>query len=281
MKKQKAFTLVELLVVIGIIALLISILLPALNKARAAAMKIKCAANLRSIGQSVFIYASSNRGKVPRHSDSTTTEASNWPWDVSDDVRDKLAHAGAAYAIKKAGATRKMFYCPSYSDNDQDFNWDYAGVVTVLGYVSMLQRNQCAMKNPGTTKIFNALLVDSITKPDVIIGTATNQSISTYINDTPGIIYAGPRNPADVVLFADATVSTAGTTPRNYSVVASFGLKFTSHFNTTRRIPEGGNLLFLDGHVSWRAWKEMQTLNTVGGVLTPRITNAGIREFWF
>jgi prepilin-type processing-associated H-X9-DG protein len=60
-----AFTLVELLVVIGIIALLISILLPALNKARQSASMTACKANLKSIGQAVFIYAAANRGSLP------------------------------------------------------------------------------------------------------------------------------------------------------------------------------------------------------------------------
>lgn len=64
-KKACAFTLVELLVVIGIIALLISVLLPSLNKARQQASLLDCQARLRSIGQALSIYVNESKGALP------------------------------------------------------------------------------------------------------------------------------------------------------------------------------------------------------------------------
>jgi len=60
-----AFTLVELLVVIGIIAVLVSILLPTLARARMQAVSVQCQSNLKQLGNALMMYANENRGQLP------------------------------------------------------------------------------------------------------------------------------------------------------------------------------------------------------------------------
>src|SRR4051812_45137187 len=62
---SSAFTLVELLVVIGIIAVLIAILLPALNRAREAAKQVQCLSNMKQLSNAVMMFANENRGWMP------------------------------------------------------------------------------------------------------------------------------------------------------------------------------------------------------------------------
>ena len=65
---RRGFTLIELLVVLTIIALMISLLLPALSRARGLAQRVQCATNLRSIGQAILIYAANNNNQYPSNS---------------------------------------------------------------------------------------------------------------------------------------------------------------------------------------------------------------------
>ena len=69
MRRRRGFTLVELLVVIGIIAVLIAVLMPALTRARASANLVKCQANFRQIYAALSIYVNENHGYLPRSSD--------------------------------------------------------------------------------------------------------------------------------------------------------------------------------------------------------------------
>src|SRR3954467_7175409 len=62
---SRAFTLVELLVVIGIIALLIAILLPTLSRARESARRTQCLANIAELGRAVLLYAHDNKDHLP------------------------------------------------------------------------------------------------------------------------------------------------------------------------------------------------------------------------
>lgn len=113
-----AFTLVELLVVIGIISVLIAILMPALSKARQQAMVIKCASNLRQIGQGVVMFANDNKFHWIKNSNG----ANRWPWEL---VNDRYLPKGSSNI-----ANTNVFLCPvdtAAPTNPLAQRWEYGG----------------------------------------------------------------------------------------------------------------------------------------------------------
>ena len=108
-RTKYAFTLVELLVVIGIIAVLVGILLPSLNRAREAAKITKCASNLHQIGMAILMYANDNRGALlPSQVDTGGTAYPGglfWSNQLS-----ALGYLKVATGVSSDGDS--VFYCP-------------------------------------------------------------------------------------------------------------------------------------------------------------------------
>src|SRR5437763_3428265 len=101
------FTLVELLVVIGIIALLISILLPTLNKARESAKRAACLSNLRQVQQAIAIYANQYKDHVP-----LGYQDSGYQMNYDVCVSKSLIMFGYLYQAKLM-AIPQAYFCPS------------------------------------------------------------------------------------------------------------------------------------------------------------------------
>jgi prepilin-type N-terminal cleavage/methylation domain-containing protein/prepilin-type processing-associated H-X9-DG protein len=142
---RAGFTLVELLVVIGIISVLIAILLPALNKARESAKAIQCASQLRQIGQAIQMYANNNDQWLPMYNAKnqfgSAYESDKAYWERALLTEGDLPGYNASYT-RTSGLN--IFYCPNFFNirqaaaEENETTHGYAPRTILWGYYHMI-----------------------------------------------------------------------------------------------------------------------------------------------
>ncbi|MDB5303622.1 MAG: putative major pilin subunit [Phycisphaerales bacterium] len=103
---RDGFTVVELLVVIGIISILTAIIFPVIGRARESANRVKCATNLRSLGQIFVLFARDHHGRVP--------EGQNTPYSGAGGYNITWMYTKDYFVlVDDYGANQQLFICPS------------------------------------------------------------------------------------------------------------------------------------------------------------------------
>jgi prepilin-type N-terminal cleavage/methylation domain-containing protein/prepilin-type processing-associated H-X9-DG protein len=242
---KEGFTLVELLVVISVISLLMAILLPALQRSKTQAKKIKCANNLKQIYIGLNLFASENDGMLPLNASGW------WLWDIAYSTTN---------CIIRTGAEKTCFYCPAETSKNckMAIVWQFTQLITPPGFPCNTESGVIAEPTTDLDEFYRVtgyfwLMDTKIGRPTKPLGTPKKDWVKRV----------DQKNASETELVTDATLSTtvdANTASFDQVPGGLFAMcqlyDRTNHLK--KRRPEGGNILFLDGHTAWRPFSEMQ-----------------------
>ena len=245
----KGFTLVELLVVIGIIALLISILLPSLSRAREIANRAKCAANLKQVGEMLMLYSNEqNPQAFPRGYYNGSTSVMGFMTQVTQDnkVTDPFGARSAACVnnvsqifwlmLRNEDMVPGALICPSSNFTPDTYT-----------------ANQAVGQAPGLQSNFSTTntLAYSI---EAAYGSTTAGSAVDQ-----GFKWIPAAWTANMALAADINPGTSANGSQSISGAASVlnvrtssSTKDQTGGNSFNHQRQGQNVLYGDGHVEWQ-----------------------------
>lgn len=238
---RSAFTLVELLVVIGIIAILISLLLPALQKARQAGNAVTCLSNLRQAGIGLQGYVSESKGWMPPYYyEFAAPTAATMPDGITYTAYRQFnlltgwftSGPGQAWPRDPDGFLGRYFR-----------NKNLTSVLSCPSFGEIENMVLLSVGIPYTATVFREY------------GYALNLQMTNTSNNFGPLRLSRIKRSAELVYMADAP----GTDPYLYSpLYANPSAEYTYHAPTLRH-NKRFNAVFLDGHAESGTWVELYT----------------------